>query len=349
MRRQGQNMNLSSIFEHPEPAKDALKVVPVFTPFAGCPGRCVFCAQNLTTGGGPKPLKDVYASCRDLLEDLAAASGPPRELAFYGGTFTALPDNWPRRFMTLAGEYKKRGVLSRIRCSTRPDAVTSKILIDLKELGLDLVELGVQSFDPEVLDASGRGHGPREVYAAAETVQRAGMALGVQLLPGLPGMDAAIFRRDVEQAIGLAPECARLYPLQVLEGTPLARMWRAGEYEPWGLDETVERLAFALDRFWLAGIRVIRVGLAPESALESGVLAGPRHPAMGQLAKSRALYMTVERRVRELGRPPKSLAVPRRWYSDVAGHKGEMLPVYARIGITPENIIQVDGPDFGLS
>lgn len=336
-------------FSHPEPARGAGKVVPVFTPFAGCPGRCVFCAQNLTTGRGPKPLEEVYTSCRELLEGLAAASGPPRELAFYGGTFTALPGDWPRRFMALAGGYKQRGVLSRIRCSTRPDAVTSKILFDLKELGLDLVELGVQSFDPGVLDASGRGHGQQAVYAAAEAVRGAGLALGVQLLPGLPGMDADIFARDVERTVALAPECARLYPLQVLEGTPLARMWRAGEYEPWGLEETVERLALALDWLWLAGVRVIRVGLAPEPSLESGVLAGPRHPAMGQLAKSRALFMTVERRVSALGRPPKAFVVPRRWLSDVVGHKGEMLPAYAKIGIAPGIIVQVDGPDFGLS
>jgi histone acetyltransferase (RNA polymerase elongator complex component) len=207
----------------------------------------------------------------------------------------------------------------------------------------------VQSFDADVLLRSRRGHGPEAVHQAARLVREAGLGLGVQLLPGLPGMDERIFKRDVRQAVALEPDCARLYPLQVLQGTELARMWREGRYAVWGLEETIERLGLALDAFWREGIRVIRVGLAPEPALEAGVLAGPRHPAMGQLAKGRALYLTVKRQVRALGRTPESFSVPARWFSDVVGHQGRMLPLYAALGLSREKIVRAEGRFFELS
>jgi histone acetyltransferase (RNA polymerase elongator complex component) len=134
----------------------------------------------------------------------------------------------------------------------------------------------------------------------------------------------------------------------VLEGTGLARMWRAGEYEPWGLNETVGLLAPALLRFWEAGIRVIRIGLAPEPSMQAGLLAGPAHPALGQLIRSRALFLHVEQRVRELGREPVRLEVPDRYASDVKGHKGSMAGVYEGLGLARDKIRIIRGSVFRL-
>lgn len=343
----GRGLPLSS-FEHPEPAGRAGRVVPVFIPFAGCPGRCVYCAQDLSTGAGRASLEQIFENCRGMLEGLAANPGPARELAFYGGTFTSLPDGWPARFLDLAGACKERGVISRVRCSTRPDAVDAGMLAQMKKIGLDMVELGVQSFDARVLRASGRNYGPEEIRAGIDAVRSAGLALGVQLLPGLPLMDAEIFEGDVAETAASRPECARLYPCVVIEGTALARMWRAGQYLPWDLRETAEFLGAAVRRLWLADVSVIRVGLAPEPALDSAVLAGPVHPALGQLARSRALRLHIAEKIRELGRKPRRFEVPRRWISDIKGHKGEMLAAYESIGLAPDKIVVADGPLFRL-
>lgn len=337
------------VFDHPEPQKAAAPVMPVFMPFAGCPGRCVYCAQNLATGEAMASPDKAFERCRELLAGLAERPGPARELAFYGGTFTALPSGWPERFLSLARPYKEQGLISRVRCSTRPDAVDGEILTNLKKQGLDLVELGIQSFDPEVLDAAGRGYGPETAHAAAKAVKSAGLALGVQLLPGLPGMDKAVFENDVAEAVRLEPECARLYPCQVIEGTALAEAWRAGEYSPWDLAGTIERLGAAVLEFWRAGVRVIRVGLAPEPDLDASVLAGPRHPALGQLARSRALYLHIAQKVLELGRAPEKLEIPERWASDVKGHAGSMLPAYEALGFGPDSMTLTRDRTFSLS
>ena len=138
----------------------------------------------------------------------------------------------------------------------------------------------------------------------------------------------------------------RLYPCLVLEGTPLADTWRAGGYRPWDLPTTVAELGRATLGFWRRGIPVIRTGLAPEAALAGRVLAGPAHPALGQLVRSEALFLCIAEQAKTLETPPTRLLAPRRWLSDTLGHAKAQLPRYASLGIT--DIRPHDGELFEL-
>jgi histone acetyltransferase (RNA polymerase elongator complex component) len=342
-------------FAHPEPprpgaAAPQAPVVPVFLPLAGCPGRCLYCNQPAQTGHAPEPLDDVLARARaDILARPEAAG--PVELALYGGTFTALPLSWQHRFLDLAAELRASGRVSRLRCSTRPDAVSPELLADLRARGLDLVELGVQSFSDAALSASGRGYDRATALAACRLVREAGLSLGIQLLPGMPGHAPEDFARDVALAASLSPELKpelkpefiRLYPCLVLEGTELADLWRAGGYAPWTLETTVEALARALLTLWAAGIPVARIGLAEQAGL--AVLAGPRHPALGQMARARALLLHVAEQLAALPAPAATLFVPRRWQGEVLGQGNALRADYAALGLRVESWGQ---EQFGL-
>jgi histone acetyltransferase (RNA polymerase elongator complex component) len=272
-------------------------------------------------------------------------------LAFYGGTFTALPASWPERFLGLAAELRAAGRVSRVRCSTRPDAVTPALLADLRARGLDLVELGVQSFQDAALNASCRGYGGATALAACRMVAEAGLSLGVQLLPGLPGHTLEDFARDIEVAASLKPELkpelVRLYPCLVLEGTALAGLWRAGAFTPWALEATVDALARALLTLWAAGVPTARIGLAEQEGLV--VLAGPRHPALGQMARARALFLHVRGQLAAcapLPAPAATLHVPRRWQGEVLGQRNALAAEYAELGLCVE---AWDEAEFGLA
>lgn len=328
-------------FAHPEPPRPARalqpKILPVFLPYAGCPQRCVFCNQPAQTGAAPEPLALIYARLEAHLT--ATAQGPPQELAFYGGTFTALPPTaqgagWPQRFLRLAQRFVATGRITRVRCSTRPDAVNAQQLAELKALGLSLVELGVQSFDDAALAASQRGYTGETALAACLLVQEAGLGLGVQLMPGLPGQPPQAFQADVRRTAALRPELARLYPCLVLEGTPLAETWRAGGYAPWSLEAAVDALAQALLTLWAVGIPTARMGLAEQQGL--AVLAGPRHPALGQMARSRALLLFLRQRLDALPWPARLLLVPRRLQGEVLGQKNSLAEAYAALDLRVE-------------
>jgi histone acetyltransferase (RNA polymerase elongator complex component) len=293
-------------------------------------------------------MQDALRRLSGLLQGLPENSDEAPELAFYGGTFTALPGDWTWKFAEAAAGAKAAGRISRLRCSTRPDAVDAELLARLRGLGMDMVELGVQSFDTGVLDASGRGYGDASALRACQAVKASGLELGIQLLPGLPGMDEGIFERDARTAAELEPDCARLYPCVVIEGSGLAEMWRSGAYAPWELGETVRRLGSALLEFWRRSVPVIRIGLAPEQELLEGILAGPWHPAMGQMAAARALFLFIREKITELGYRPQKLVVPERWASDFKGHGRGMLEVYEALGLPLAKVEFREGERFIL-
>ena len=328
------------VFLHPEPLRHGLPIHPVFLPFAGCPQRCVYCSQHAQTGQGAQPLEQIAQALEETLADALASEGAAaekREIAFYGGTFTALPSPWPERFLGIAMRYKAAGLVGRIRCSTRPDAVDAVGLAALRAQGLDMVELGVQSFSDTVLAAAQRGYGGDTAQRACALVRDAGLGLGIQLLPGLPDMTLRQFRNDIAVVCAIQPEAVRLYPCVVMEGTPLAAQWRRGAYSPWSLTKTHCALAQGTLDLWLAGCRVIRTGLAPEPSLLRSLVAGPWHPALGSMVRGLALALHVRAQLGRMGRPARELSFPRRHSGEFWGHKKSLAPFYARLGLTSAN------------
>lgn len=335
-------------FRHPEPERPRHRVWPVYLTFRGCPGRCVFCAQHLQSGASPAPLDAVLADLETGLVAAAAAGRGPYELAFYGGVFTALPAPWPERFLAVAARFKAAGLITRTRCSTRPDACAPALLERLAAAGLDMVEIGAQTFDDAVLEAAGRGHDAAAIRRGARAVREAGLGLGLQLLPGLPGHAPQGLLRDAGEAAALGPEIARLHPCLVPRGTRLAELFAAGRYAPWSLPETIDALALALPVLWRAGTRVARVGLAPQPGFDEAILAGPRHPALGARARARALFDLVAAEIRALGAPVAGLAAPRRFAGELFGHAGELAERYAGLGLQRPRVRFEDRDDFLL-
>ena len=260
-----------------------MKIFPVFIPHAGCPHRCLFCAQDRTTGRTAVPAPGEVAA---WLESVIPARGEG-DIAFYGGTFTLLPTPLQSDYLAIARRYLDRGRVSGLRISTRPDALDAACVARLVECGVTTVEIGCQSFCANVLAASGRGHSPEAIAPAVLRCREAGLAVGLQLLPGLPGGDAGEALASLQRALDLAPDFLRIYPAVVLSGSGLAELWQRGEYCPWGLDQAVEVCADLLQQCFRAGVPVIRLGLQQDELLQASILAGPHHPAFGQLVRSR--------------------------------------------------------------
>lgn len=345
------------------------RILPIFLPFAGCPSRCVFCAQDVQTGqrGGTDSIARAMEQAEARLKqeartmdtareaDATQPAPGPLEIAFYGGTFTLLPEAERAACLELAARWRERGVVCRVRCSTRPDAVTERGLANLRAAGMDCVELGVQSFDDAALSAASRGYAGSVARAACAMVAGAGLQLGVQLMPGMPGVTPEVFRADVRTALlpdnaGAHPLASflRFYPCLVLRGTPLAERWRAGDHVPWTLDITVDALADGLLAAWARGVAVVRMGLSPEDGLDDAVLAGPVHPALGQLAKAEALRRHVAAQVARLPGPPVRFGVPRRLRGLLWGHANGLVDAYAAMGITRAMVYWRDDDNFSL-
>jgi histone acetyltransferase (RNA polymerase elongator complex component) len=265
-------------------------IIPFFIPHAGCPHQCLFCNQHGITGAASaeEPPNIPERVARFLA---GAKRAEPAEVAFYGGSFTALPMERQEQLLTAVRPFIASGGVSSIRISTRPDCVTRAIAAFLKERGVATVELGAQSLDDGVLLRAGRGHSAADTEAACSLLREQGLRIGLQLMPGLPGDSREIFCRTVDLAIRLRPDCVRLYPALVIKETPMERLFHDGRFAPLPLDEAVAWCADALRRFRREGISVIRIGLQPTEELErpGTIVAGPYHPAFRQLVESSIL------------------------------------------------------------
>ena len=224
------------------------------------------------------------------------------EAAFYGGSFTGLPLELQEELLTLTDALLAEGFIGSVRLSTRPDYIDEEHLQLLRQHGVRLVELGVQSLDDRVLAAAERGHTAAQVAPAVALLKRFGFQVGLQLMVGMPEQSFASVQETVRKAIAMQPDVARIYPLLVIKGTPLAADYAAGRFVPLTLEEAVTQAAWAYRELTEAGVNVIRIGLQPDEELcaPGNILAGPFHPAMGEMVKSRVLRTEVTSQLEKL-------------------------------------------------
>lgn len=298
-------------------------VVPFFISHLGCPHRCVFCDQQKIAGA-----KGALPAAEEILAKVAEyrATSPGRglEAAFFGGTFTALPTEDQRSLLEPLQPLLASGDLNSIRLSTRPDAIDPDMVRFLKTMGVQTVELGVQSMDDEVLTLSGRGHTAADVERATVLLQEAGVAVGIQLMPGLPEDSERRSLDSLQRVLTLNPSFLRIYPTLVISGTVLADLYLAGRYQPQTLDEAVSLCKRMLTAAMRASVPVIRLGLQPTAELESPgtLLAGPFHPAFGQLVESELCFDVMAALAAEVPRGSEvAFFAPSGRISDVVGQK----------------------------
>ena len=265
--------------------------IPIFLPYAACPFRCVYCDQHLITSQVQVPQPhEIGAKIEQTLSTIS--ENAEVEIAFFGGTFTALPWEQQEVYLKTVQPWLKMGRVQRIRLSTRPDCIERQNVERLKSYGVQVVELGIQSFDDAVLRASGRGYTSLEAQEACTLIKAMGLKLGVQLMPGLPQDTLEKSVASAEKTIDLEADMVRIYPTVVLKGTPLERMMERGLYCPLGLEEAVEVSKEMRIRFEMAQIPVIRLGLYIGEDLQDvqNVCGGAFHPALGELVEQRIFY-----------------------------------------------------------
>ena len=265
-------------------------IIPFFIPHAGCPHQCVFCNQKNITG--QRTSLDPSSVAHTITAYLGKTKQQqPSQVAFYGGSFTALAIEVQKSYLEACQPFIDAGTVKGIRLSTRPDCISRETLALLRGHHVETIELGVQSMDDSVLIRSGRGHTAADTIHAVTQLREQGFAVGLQLMPGLPGDAAATFMTTVHSVIEMRPDFVRIYPALVIKETPLEALYRSGRYSPLSLDEAVQWCKSAFLLFERAGIAVIRMGLQPTEELQKPgtILAGPYHPAFRQLVDSSVL------------------------------------------------------------
>ena len=264
--------------------------ISIFIPHIGCPHRCSFCDQRSISGTVKAPTpQEVTALLEQQVANLEKR-GMTAQIAFFGGSFTAVPREYMLSLLNAAKNAINRyDVYTGIRCSTRPDCISEEIVEILQKYGMTAVELGAQSMNDEVLKVNERGHTSEDVRRASELINGAELELGLQMMTGLYGDSIERCLYTADEFIKLRPKTVRIYPTVILKGTRLGKLFSEGKYKSFSFEKTVELCAKLLRKFEQEKIVVIRMGLHASAGMECDILGGVYHPAFREIVESRII------------------------------------------------------------
>ena len=306
-------------------------IIPIFVPHLGCPNDCIFCNQKTISGQKDSMTKDKAKKIIDNYLANVDTSDGKIEIAFFGGSFTAIDEQKQEELLQVAYEYIENGKIEDIRISTRPDAINKQILKRLKKYKVKTIELGVQSANDYILHRANRGHNFDDVRKASKLIKRYGFKLGHQMMVGLPESTKIDELNTAKELIKLKPKMIRIYPVLIVKNTKLEEEYNKGVYEPLPLVQAVEICKELVRMFVNKKIDVIRVGLQNTDEIteptenNSQVVAGPYHPAFRQLVESGLWYDSIVSKIKKLNVKVKEVEVTVNPLdsNNVIGHKKE--------------------------
>ena len=299
-------------------------IIPYFIHHRGCPHRCLFCNQVGIAGRNEHESGDCARALQQTIETwLQRSPGHDTvQVAFFGGSFTCIDEALQKRLLESVAHYIKTGQVDSIRLSTRPDCLSEEICDFLGSSGVKTIEIGAQSMHDQVLERALRGHTVADIEHSVRLLQSKQFETGMQLMVGLPGETTRSFLDGVRAAVKLAPDLVRIYPTLVLHLTELADVYARTDWRPLSLERTISLTATARQLFMERGIKVIRMGLQPSNDLERQLIAGPYHPAFGELVISRSWYRKIRRMLVQAGQDKTvELTISDKDYSAVIGDK----------------------------
>ena len=269
--------------------------ISIFVPHLGCPNNCSFCNQHHIAR------TSIIPDEKTVEDAVAVAKSSPRynpattEIAFFGGSFTAIEREYMLRLLSAAKHFVDAGDVFGIRVSTRPAAVDGEVLTLLRNYGVTTIELGAQSMSDEVLSMNERGHSAQDVRDASLLIKQFGFTLGLQMMTGLYGSDDETDIYTAREQISLSPDCVRIYPTITLKDTRLATLYNDGKYVPPSLQHATELCSEINEMFRKNGIAVIRLGL--HTIDEKAYVAGPWHPAFKELCDAAVYRKAIEEKL----------------------------------------------------
>lgn len=285
-------------------------IIPIFIMNSGCPHRCIFCNQKITAGNFPSRITKEFLDAEvESYRTWNKDKSKKVEIAFYGGSFTGVDLAYQEELLVWAHSFIQKRLVNSIRISTRPDYITENKLPLLKKYGVTTVEIGAQSFVDEVLRFAQRGHNASEIEKAMTILRSNGFKTGLHLMAGLPKDTNEGFIYSIDKTIELNPDTVRIHPVVVFSGTILAEEFKEGKYKPLELSAAVDLCKIAWQKLSLSGIRVIKMGvqLTPEMEKSGTVLAGPVHPALGNIVLSSVFYDSTIKLLDKIHRDAKEL------------------------------------------
>jgi oxygen-independent coproporphyrinogen-3 oxidase len=202
----------------------------VHIPF--CSSRCSYC--DFATGLYQSELAERYV--RGLIDEIRASRCRGENvdtIYFGGGTPSLLATGQLDRLLASLHDTFKVATETEITLEINPGSATPEKLREFRGVGINRASFGAQTFEDAELAKLGRSHNTVDALRTFANLREAGFAnVSFDLIAGLPGQTLDGWKRNIQQALELAPEHLSFYLLEVHSGTPLAEHIRRGIQPP---------------------------------------------------------------------------------------------------------------------
>lgn len=197
-----------------------------------CRAKCLYCDFDSRALTGCALEEVIGAYCEGLSAQVDAHGNAGElsavETVYVGG---GTPSLLGGRLVGLVDLVRSYCEPVEFTCEANPESFTLDLAQALRAAGVTRISLGVQSLNASELKAIGRIHSAEQAMLAVAQAKAAGFSTSCDLMCGLPGQTLDTFADTLRSLVTLNPDHVSVYPLQLEEGTPLARMEEAGEME----------------------------------------------------------------------------------------------------------------------
>lgn len=197
-----------------------------------CRAKCLYCDFDSRALTGCALEEAIGAYCEGLSAQVDAHGNAGElsevETVYVGG---GTPSLLGGRLVGLVDLVRSYCEPVEFTCEANPESFTLDLAQALRAAGVTRISLGVQSLNASELKAIGRVHSAEQAMLAVAQAKAAGFSTSCDLMCGLPGQTLDTFAETLRSLVTLNPDHVSVYPLQLEEGTPLARMEEAGEME----------------------------------------------------------------------------------------------------------------------
>jgi len=260
-------------------------IIPVFLPHLGCIDRCIYCNQGYITNVLNDDVRSTIKTSLNVNKDAF-------EVGLYGGNIFNVDPSLLRTLFEYFKPYKDR--ITNFRISTKPVPLKEETIDILKSNNVSIIELGMPAFNSKILRKLNRQHTVDEFLVSFHVLKNEGFDVAIQVMVGLPDESWSDIKTTSDNIIRLKPYYIRVYPLVVIEDTPLETMFKKGAFVPIPFGEALDRTTFIYLNALKYNIKTVKIGLTDNNVIKDKIVAGHYHPAFGYLVRSQAFYLGVK-------------------------------------------------------
>jgi oxygen-independent coproporphyrinogen-3 oxidase len=231
-----------------------LEMAGIYIHIPFCKQACHYCDFHFSTNTKHRA-QLIHAIASEIaLQKSYLDNGPIKTIYFGGGTPSLLSLQEVDIIFQMIYKTFQVAATPEVTFEANPDDLEYQKLKGFKEMGINRLSIGIQSFDDSILKFLNRAHDAQLAFASFAQARKAGFDnISIDLMYSIPGQDFATWKRNIEQTVALGPEHISAYALTIEPKTVFGKWKAAKKINETDSDSSAQDLLMLIDHLEKAG------------------------------------------------------------------------------------------------